>query len=119
VCCGSWGRKESDTTERLNRTYIYPGKNAFPDSLFILWHKIPVNARLVQKKATSCKEEKNLFLGTVSLPRKIEEFFSNVGELGSIPESERSPGEGNDNQLQYSCLEEHGRLQSVGSQSWT
>ena len=20
VCCGSWGRKESDTTERLNRT---------------------------------------------------------------------------------------------------
>ena len=25
--------------------------------------------------------------------------------LGSIPESERSPGEGNGNPLQYSCLE--------------
>ena len=22
VCCGSWGRKESDTTERLNRTEL-------------------------------------------------------------------------------------------------
>ena len=29
----------------------------------------------------------------------------NVGNLGSIPESGRSPGEGNGNQLQYSCLE--------------
>ena len=26
-------------------------------------------------------------------------------EKGSIPESERSPGEGNGNPLQYSCLE--------------
>ena len=29
----------------------------------------------------------------------------NVGDLGSIPGSERSPGEGNGNPLQYSCLE--------------
>ena len=29
----------------------------------------------------------------------------NVGELGSIPGSGRSPGEGNGNPLQYSCLE--------------
>ena len=29
----------------------------------------------------------------------------NVGHLGSIPGSGRSPGEGNDNPLQYSCLE--------------
>ena len=28
-----------------------------------------------------------------------------TGDLGSIPGSGRSPGEGNDNQLQYSCLE--------------
>ena len=30
---------------------------------------------------------------------------SNVGDLGSIPGLGRSPGEGNGNQLQYSCLE--------------
>ena len=29
----------------------------------------------------------------------------NVGDLGSILGSGRSPGEGNDNPLQYSCLE--------------
>ena len=29
----------------------------------------------------------------------------NVGDLGSIPESGRFPGEGNGNPLQYSCLE--------------
>ena len=45
----------------------------------------------------------------------------NVGDLGSIPGSGGSPGEGNDNPLQYSCLEnpmdgELGGLQSTGSQ---
>ena len=29
----------------------------------------------------------------------------NVGDLGLIPGLGRSPGEGNDNPLQYSCLE--------------
>ena len=29
----------------------------------------------------------------------------NVGDPGSIPESGRSPGEGNDSLLQYSCME--------------
>ena len=28
-----------------------------------------------------------------------------AGDLGLIPESRKSPGEGNDNQLQYSCLD--------------
>ena len=30
---------------------------------------------------------------------------ANAGDLGSIPGLERSPGEGNGNPLQYSCLE--------------
>ena len=29
----------------------------------------------------------------------------NAGDLGSIPGSGRSPGEGNGNPLQYSCVE--------------
>ena len=44
-----------------------------------------------------------------------------VRDLGSIPGSGRSPGEGNGNPLQYSCLEipwteEPGGLQSMGLQ---
>ena len=47
---------------------------------------------------------------------------ANAGDLGSILGSGRSPGEGDGNPLQYSCLEnpmDRGawRLQSVGSQS--
>ena len=46
----------------------------------------------------------------------------NEGDPGSLPGSGRSPGEGNGNPLQYSCLEktpwteEPGGLQSMGSQ---
>ena len=32
------------------------------------------------------------------------EFAYNVGDLTSIPGSGRSPGEGNGNPIQYSCL---------------
>ena len=43
-----------------------------------------------------------------------------VGDPGSVPGPGRSPGKGNGNPLQYSCLgnptEESGGLQSMGSQ---
>ena len=34
-----------------------------------------------------------------------KEFACNAGDLGLIPGSGRSPGEGNESPLQYSCLE--------------
>ena len=45
----------------------------------------------------------------------------NAGDLGSVPGLGRSPGEGNGNPFQYSCLEnpwmeEPGGLQPMGSQ---
>ena len=49
-----------------------------------------------------------------------KETACNAGNVGLIPGSGRSPGEGNGNPLQYSCLEtwteEPGRLQCTGSQ---
>ena len=36
---------------------------------------------------------------------EVKASASNAGDLGSIPGSGRSPGEGNGNLLQYSCLE--------------
>ena len=41
-----------------------------------------------------------------------------VGDLGSIPGSGRSSGEGNGTPLQYSCLETHGRRSVVGYTPW-
>ena len=53
-----------------------------------------------------------------------KESVCNTGDQGLIPGSGRSPGEGNGNPLQHSCLripqtEEPGGLQSMGSQSQT
>ena len=50
-----------------------------------------------------------------------KESAQNAGDLGSIPGSGRSPGEGNGNPFQYSSwripwTEEPGDLQSMGSQ---
>jgi len=36
---------------------------------------------------------------------EVKASACNTGDQGSIPESGRSPGEGNGNPLQYSCLE--------------
>ena len=36
---------------------------------------------------------------------EVKASASNAGDPGSIPGSGRSPGEGNSNLLQYSCLE--------------
>ena len=51
---------------------------------------------------------------------EVKASASNEGDPGSIPGLGRSPGEGNDNPLQYSCLENPvenlGRLESMGSQ---
>ena len=57
---------------------------------------------------------------------EVKESACNVGDLGSIPGSGRSPGERNGNLLQLPCssilawrvpwTEEHGGLQSTGSQ---
>ena len=35
----------------------------------------------------------------------VKNPLDNAGDVGSIPGSGRSPGEGNGNLLQYSCLE--------------
>ena len=51
-----------------------------------------------------------------------KESACNAGDLGLIPGSGRSPGEGNGNPLHYSCLEnpmergDFGRPYSMGSQ---
>ena len=67
ACCDSWGRKESDTTERLNWTEQY--------------YKRGFQAGSVVKNPPA-----------------------SAGDVGSIPGPGRSPGEGNGNPLQYSCL---------------
>ena len=46
-----------------------------------------------------------VWVGRVFNPVEFKASACNAGDLGSIPGSGRSPGEGNGNPLQYSCLE--------------
>ena len=44
---------------------------------------------------------------------------ANAGEAGSVSGLGRSPGEGNGNSLQYSCLEKsHGQRRLAGYSPW-
>ena len=54
----------------------------------------------------------------------VKNLPANAGDAGSIPGSERSPGEGNENPVQYFCWENPmdrgpGRLQFTGLQTVT
>ena len=46
-----------------------------------------------------------IFIWASLVAQGLKASACNAGNLGSIPGSGRSPGEGNSNPLQYSCLE--------------
>ena len=52
----------------------------------------------------------------------VKNLFASAGDVrdsGSLSRSGRSPGEGHDNPLQYSCLEyPHGQKSLVGYSPW-
>ena len=73
-----WGRKESDMTEWLSLSLSLLSFSLGTFSCIFI--DFPGGS---DGKASAC----------------------NAGDLGSIPGSGRSPGEGNGNPLQYSCLE--------------
>ena len=79
--CSPWGCKESDTTEWLSLLEKGMAAHSSTFAWRILWtENMPGDSEV---KASAC----------------------NAGDLGSIPGLGRPPGEGNDNPLQYSCLE--------------
>ena len=59
--------------------------------------------------------EKKVFCLLFGIPygSEAKAFASNMGDLGSMPRSGRSPREGNGNPLHYSCLEN-----PMGGEAW-
>ena len=70
------------------------------------------NVRCNDKENSSQKREK----GGFPCSSVGKESACNAGDLGSIPGLGRSPGEGNGNPLQYSCLDTPMVRGSMGSQ---
>ena len=58
-----------------------------------------------QQQWQQIKGKSRVYLGGFPDGSDGKESACNVGDPGSIPESGRSPGEGNDSPLQYFCLE--------------
>ena len=46
-----------------------------------------------------------MLAGAALVAQVVKKMATNAGDVSSIPGSGRSPGEGNGNPLQYSCLE--------------
>ena len=67
-----------------------------------------------------CKPHGNHWASLMAQSVKISDCNAgDAGDLGLIPGSRRSPGEGNGNPLQYSCLEKsHGQRNPVGYSPW-
>ena len=59
------------------------------------------------EKEVKKKKKGQRFCYSMGFPggSEVKVSASNAGDLGSIPRLGRSPGEGNGNPLQYSCLE--------------
>ena len=61
-------------------------------------HHFPVYKSLVI--AFACSYNEGFPRGSV-----VKDLAANMGDMGSVPGWGRSPGEGNGNSVQYSCLE--------------
>ena len=67
-------------------------------------------------KESACRKKKER---RKKKEKKKEETACNAGDLGSIPGSERSPGERNGKPLQYSCLENSMDRSLAGYSPWS
>ena len=105
VCCNPWGHKALDTTEQLN--------NNKADS------KIYTEAQMPRITKPIIKRKNNVGRFTLQTSNLLQSYnklgflcssegkasICNAGEPGLIPGLGGSPGEGNNNPIQYSWLE--------------
>ena len=106
ACYGSWGRRESDTTEQLNWTET--PKMGFPDGS--AGKESTCNARdpgLIPGSGRSLGEGIHypLQYSWAPLVAQTVKNLPTMWEVGLIPGLGRSPGGGHGNPLRYSCLE--------------
>ena len=101
------GCKESDMTEPLNSN----SKSFLSQSSPQVWLNTEPNLTVRDQKLCpqlpgkpdTCKGLAIAKMGGFPGGSEVKASACNAGDLGSIPGSGRSPGEGNGNPLQYSC----------------
>ena len=85
-------------------------KNSNASSLFGRWF-LETTEGSEDMKPRRGKANKRWIMKQIGLPSQVsgKEYTCQAGDEGSLPGSERSPGKGNGNPLQYSCLENPNR----------
>ena len=106
---GQWGHKELDTTEKLTHTYregVEERDHLYTVSGNVNWCSHYGRVwRFLQKLKIELPHDPTIPLHGLSWWLSSKESTCNAGDAGSSPGSGRSPGEGNGNPLQCSCLE--------------
>ena len=119
VGCSPWGRQESDTTERLHFHFSLScigERNGNPLQCSCLenprdrgaWRAADYG---VAQSRTQLKRLSTNYIPSYNASQValvVKNWLANAADtrdVGWIPGSGRSPGEGNGNPLQYSCLE--------------
>ena len=80
---------------------LISGSSAFSKSSLNIWK----HSQWAAASERSCSQRFRAPYWIIPGGSEVKASACNVGELGSIPGSGRSPGEGNGNPLQYSYLE--------------
>ena len=76
-----------------------------PDTLLYRYSHVIINF-LINIESIKLKDYLRIVPIIMGFPGgSVVEYACNAGDVGSIPGSERSPGEGNGHQFQHSCLE--------------
>ena len=114
VGCSPWCHEESDTTERLHFDFSLScigGGNGNPLQYSCLENPRDRGAwwaafyRVAQSRTRLKWLSSSILLSSFPSGSDGKVYVRNAGDSGSIPGSERSPGEGNGNPPQHSCLE--------------
>ena len=112
MCCGPWGHKKLDTTERLNWTKLCPTASASYTPWCYLTHKRCPHPSVGTHGLSTLivfhplgKGRKGKGFPGDSVGKESACNAGDTEDVGSIPGSGRSPGEGHGNPPWYSCLE--------------
>ena len=96
---GDTGSISSQVTKIPPCYTMWPKKKSYPNIPILSWLKIPNSSNGLQTSLYHI-----IALPHGSAGKESACNAGDTGDVGSIPESRRSLGEGNGNPLQYSCL---------------
>ena len=109
-----WGHKESDTTEWLH--FLFSAESPGKEIKGVRIRKEEAKLFLLQMTWIFKSHSERIYKQKTSRGKESAHNARDTGDAGLIPGWRRSPGGGNSNPFQYSCLKKPDDLQPKGLQ---